>query len=871
MNSGLSPFWSFERDLTRHYLQTDGGFGATPLSFMDVSPPQLARAVGRDAEDGEEVLRQFIGLFANLNLRHSLGEGITVRPPLGLNAPGWFNYLVLTCHIASVSPEQASSGQFRERLKEVLGLRSAIVELSGIALLWEKLEAWCDRRRETGAPFRKVDLPPIVRNMRQIGHSVGIVFPSRHDLDRMERLFGNLAGKSNLLAGDVVYEVRPHVLDHSWSQGFLHAFEDFEVRWRRGDRLLADHPFLLGILGLRRHAARKKQPSDTFQLDLATDIDGNAAYSVRTDIPDVLAALTDRPEAAPKGTIEVSLSLREMVDLLSNGMTRLPAGLLRCHGEGVLPFEEVGWGVWRAVRTPIGGRVRLLVRDDILRKHGYPISGRDGWQLLDPLGRREIEAILRAVRGTLDIGSDIARLRFVGGIRIDRSYLGRSRFLPELSASEGCTASVVPFGGEQEHLSASVEGARIVLRSEGAVEGIWRIAVSEGGSVRAEPTVIFMRDAPERDVISPDVLAKGWRPVEPPILGTEGHNVARLGQRSESHEAPGTLLDLLEALYAAGARGWSEQDIVQLVERSLPPGASVWDGLHVLAESGWLEARVSREWRARRWHLLPPRLMLHGDGTVVLDGAVPARTRARFLDAVAAAGGRVEERGLGGTWFVPILGATEVDLAKLCSTLGMDAEVASAEVPTDLAQAEIADSLYTADRRIVGSRWSWAKARFVTFGGDACRGVSLERLATVKPNAADIYRISVDGEPRQVVDGRAAAIMLAHRLAQRPAFRFHRDRSIVRRLTGSGTLPPEFARFLRVSNGCGPALSQDPVGIWQYAYPATPDQVRCLKAWMGAALDADVSAEPDALRSLVLARARGVAGGMIGAERWNGG
>ncbi len=100
----------------------------------------------------------------------------------------------------------------------------------------------------------------------------------------------------------------------------------------------------------------------------------------------------------------------------------------------------------------------MLVRDDILRKHGYPTSGSDGWKLLDPLGGRETDAILRSVRGSLDVPSDIAKLRFVGGIRINRSYLGRSRFLPELSASEGCTASIVPFGGGQEHLSASVKG-----------------------------------------------------------------------------------------------------------------------------------------------------------------------------------------------------------------------------------------------------------------------------------------------------------------------------------------------------------------------------------------------------------------------------
>lgn len=871
LNAGLPPFWSFERALSHHYLRTDGGFGATPLSFMDVSPPQLARALGRDAEDGEDVLREFIALFAKLNLRRSLGEGIAVGAPKGVNAPGWFNYLVLSCHIASVSPDRASSGQFRRRLKDELGLPSEIATLTGIALLWEKTKAWCDRKREAGEPFRKIELPPIRRNMSQIGHSIDIVFPSRHDLDRMERLFGGLARRQNLLARDIVSAVRPHVFGHPWSQGFLRAFDDFDVRWRGGERLLADHPFVHGILGLRLPAANTKLQNDTFQLDLATDIDGNAAFSVLTDIPDVLSALTADPKVRSTRPIEVPLSLREVVDLLSERASHIPAGLLRCYREGVLPFEEVEWGVWRAVRMPVGGRVRPLVRDDILRKYDFPVLGRDGWQLLNPLGRRDIEAILRTVRDTLDVGSDIARLRIVGGIRIERSFLGRSRFLPELSASERCTASIVPFGDKQEHLSAFVEGARIVLRSEGPVEGVWRVAVSEGGSVRAEPSIAFVRDAPERAVVPADVLAKDWRPVEPPLIGTEERSITRPWQWSEIREAPDTLQDLLEALYATGARGWSEQGIVQLLERSLPAGASVWDGLQVLAESGWLEARVSREWRARRWYLRAPRLLRYADGSIVLSGAVAAQTRSRFLNAVIAAGGRAEERGLGGDWFVPIPIAHGVDVNKLSSMLAMEAEAATVEVPTVGAPARIVDSLYTSDRRIVGSRWNWKKARFVTFGGNAYGGVSLERLTTVKPNAADIYRISIDGEAIQIVDGRAAAIMLAHRLAQRPAFRFRKDGSTVCRLICSGTLPPEFARFLLISNACGPALAKDCAGGWEYVYPANPDQVRCLKAWMGASLDADGLAEPDALRSLVLARIRGAAGQIIGAERWGGG
>ncbi len=194
---------------------------------------------------------------------------------------------------------------------------SEISNLAGIALLWENTKSWCDKRREAGDPIRRIELPPIRRNMHQIGHSIDIVFPSRHDLDRMERLFGGIAGKSNLLAGDVVAEVRPHVLSQPWSQGFLRAFEDFDLSWRRGDRLLADHPFLLGILGLRRPMNRTKQSNDSFHLALATDIDGNTAYTVRTDIPEVLSTLTDRPKPAATEVVDIPLSLPEVVYLLS--------------------------------------------------------------------------------------------------------------------------------------------------------------------------------------------------------------------------------------------------------------------------------------------------------------------------------------------------------------------------------------------------------------------------------------------------------------------------------------------------------------------------------------------------------------------------
>ena len=52
--ANMTPFWMWEEALTRHYLRSDGGFGSAPLSFLDVSGVELARAIGKGAAEAGE-------------------------------------------------------------------------------------------------------------------------------------------------------------------------------------------------------------------------------------------------------------------------------------------------------------------------------------------------------------------------------------------------------------------------------------------------------------------------------------------------------------------------------------------------------------------------------------------------------------------------------------------------------------------------------------------------------------------------------------------------------------------------------------------------------------------------------------------------
>ncbi len=159
MTLPATPFWVHELALTRHYLGTDGPEGSLPLAFLDASGRQIARALGRPDEQADAALESFIGIFTQSRLVDALRDGYVAVAPAGHQVMGWFSYLVLTCHIASVSPSVAASDRFRDRLQLRLGLHRGISELGGIARLWERAQRWCEARHREGQSIRQIALP----------------------------------------------------------------------------------------------------------------------------------------------------------------------------------------------------------------------------------------------------------------------------------------------------------------------------------------------------------------------------------------------------------------------------------------------------------------------------------------------------------------------------------------------------------------------------------------------------------------------------------------------------------------------------------------------------------------------------------------
>lgn len=857
MTAAASPFWAHEMALTRHYLGTEGPEGSLPLAFLDASGRQIARALGRPDEQADAALEAFIRIFTPTRLVYALRDGHVAPAPAGLPVMGWFSYLVLTCHVASVSPNVAASDRFRDRLQVRLGLDRGISELSGIAELWKRARDWCEFRHQSGQQIRQIALPD-PGTATQIGHSLRISFPARSDLRRMERLFGSLAIGRPPAPDRVVALVRSEIADRTWSQGFLRAFDDFSTRFRAGDRLLEDHPFWIAIRGLSKPpTARGAQR--VFELGFHANFDGSASYFVKTDDPEALRALSveTNPGCEPPS---IDLNLSDMLSLLEGGMLWVPPPIRRCHAEGAIPFSEASWGVWSGQRTPEGANVRLLLRADVARPAAVAIDPAAAWVLGPPVSSEAADTFLATLRGQPPDRSGLVGVRIGGGIRMDDAYLGRPRFLPHVGTGPGCSVAIAPFGTTVGTIGVEAAGAVVELSCPAPLDGVWRLDVMERGTVRARPSLAFEPDARLAARRSVDDLATDWRPEEPDPLGCSPQAVARIDSDGDQVRTDAALLDLLEALYASGAGGWAEGVVAGIVGTCLPERFAGWDALRLLADSGWLVARVSKRWRARRWYLVPPHLTAFpSSGTVVLEGAATARLRKTFIEVGAAMASTIQTRAVAADWSIPTLSARTSDPVAFAAAVGLPLMEATANLPPTEHTLKYDDTLYGDQRRNVGSTWDWARSRFTGHAGGKRSAVVLERLATARPSAADIYRISVDGGTVQLLDGRNAAIALAHRTAAVPLFTFDGRGSILRRVAGEGALPSVVARYLRLRNGCGPGLDFGTHGRG-YVAKCQASDARMLKAWMGSALEGvdDGPAVRDRmLRALALGRSRG--------------
>jgi hypothetical protein len=230
----------WERCLTLHYLRSDGPLGGTPLTFLDVTPAELASAAQADGLTEEGAQRAFLSQFDRWRVQAWL-DGQHAPPAFDGEVPGYFRYLVLTALVSATEEGVGETHNFRIRLGELLG-GGPLYSVSGVNRLWRALVNWCERRREVGQPIRRVILPS-VGSMTLIGHAIRIAFPSWRDRSAFTRVLGGIPNEARRVPEWLLQELSRPQWQGRLPAAVLGALEDFERELRRNRRMLFGHRF----------------------------------------------------------------------------------------------------------------------------------------------------------------------------------------------------------------------------------------------------------------------------------------------------------------------------------------------------------------------------------------------------------------------------------------------------------------------------------------------------------------------------------------------------------------------------------------------------------------------------------------------------
>lgn len=822
----------WEACLTRHYLRSDGPSGDGPITFIDATPAELRAAAGRDEWSDEATRLSFLRSINASEARAWLDGRIMPAGPDSA-IPGYFRYLVLTCFVVATDDDATDTHDFRMRLAHVLGKVTAFQSVSGVNRLWQTLAKWCERRRSIGAPIRRLVLPD-PGNMVLIGHAVRLAFPAWRDRTAFARLLGEIPPA---LRRDPLRLTEELMRPHRWfavPARIQEVCQDFAMRLERQNRMLQDHRFWSLVTSIDASLVDPTTRTKKWVLEVTLGgYEGDEAH-LRLYVDDRARhhRLTDERQ-----WLDIALE-----DLLS-GRMQIPVGLASAVEAGTIPLAEQDGGRWAFEgHFPASDEgVVLLAGPELcaqLGDVGHPwVSIGLGWRVSARLSKTEANIARATLRGFVkeDVSPLLVEFRVVGGVRTGGStYLGRPKFLPCLYASQAATIRVDPSEYVDGVLGVVGAAPRWTLSAQRPLTGRWALIATEGG-LDHEKTITLEADAPERTFAPTDQSDTRFESeVEIQVQNTRLTPSHRTVSRATSSGPATELDDVLEAVYTAPPQGWSEAELIPLLQTILPDRRIVWDVLRSLAEAGWIDPYVSRSWRARRWRLRPPGLIKISNNCVLVDGAIGARSRRRLISAVSVCNGEIEVRS-GISKFAPaslvVHGVRVADLAAECGW-----PCTGAMFP-DLRPAPgcwIADRRTTDGRSLAGT-WCFDLGHFQSTAASiaGANGVAIERWRRERGDDRDIYRVSGAG-PDLILSARNPAILEGYRRARRELYRWS-DGWLLRAANG-GYLPLAVARALRYKSlvAAGPVLPHGEA--WSYGYAADVASAQWLAALFGPAV-----------------------------------
>lgn len=800
----------WEKALTQRFL-TVAGEGVGPIRSFDICPETLALSAGAEESAGGEAVAAFRkALLAHRWALYSALENGGFDRKLAPDCPGCFTYLALTIFVDSQRDGDAASDEFRPKLAAFLRVDKSFSKLSGIATMWKALREWLSRQAKAGKPFRKLILPD-EDGWVQIGHTLRLSFPSRRDRTFLVHFFN----QHPRIATDeraMLATLRNLVDRSNASKGLHDAFDEFYEAYLGDRRTLADHRFWKFVMSVA--TARNIELSTDVSLEIYPDEDGLNHFKL------------DIPGQSERGSIHATLQTAV------EAVTKLGSSNLRKVTEaGYVLFKRVGTARWAAMprfsdcrgEVKVGLARRLTVA--IGTKLGRLTTSGD-WSITnDPVSIARAEDALRRLLAKGEPHKTISGVTVTGGVRIDHHWLGRPSLLPMIESDLGLPTIVAQ--AQESALTPvckEVEPGLYEMRARRPVSGAFELRASATTAVR----IRFVADAfTHNDLQTPANLV--------PL--PEWNDAIEIGSIASEpphgwHAVPQELDDLLEAVYAGGRRGWSEADLIPLLERLLPGEIGPWDFLRSLHETTTLVPFLRTRFRGRTWTLGPAALVplrSRSQDFVVIDGCIPAQLRRDFKETVKSLGGRPFRHAVS-PWSVPIVGAVAVSVEKLNERLGWPVSIPKmpGSRPASFDDAP--------NRRLEAYRqkcvWSWEAGRF-TFDGSPSQ-VRLSRWTHEGERDHDVFVVSGSGPERMFVS-RTAAIVQAHIAARRSIYRLEADHLV--RTGCDGFLPDKIAHWLRYANLSNPG----PLPFGGYGYTANRGQAEAIARLLPGAVDVGVT------------------------------
>ena len=842
----------WEKCLALHFLRSDGPFGSLPFRSLDATPMELARSTLLDGISAETAKESFLATFGEMDMTRNVLRGAIIPPSFSKEAPGYFRYLVLSTLVPALSPQDTATRNFRERLGELLRLDGSLSDVSGLPALWKRLVAWCEKQREEGRPYRRIVLPD-PSPFHLIGYSIRLAFPSWRDRDRLTQDIRRLGGSKLRTPRTASAQLKHPIEFGPYSTPMKEAFEDFSRRFQSGERLLAHHRFWVllqdvcssldgGSGETGKRPARLTLFFGTDESDVSVEFAGAAAAGRPASAPIDDVVLMEGSVPTVLGELAASNPRSGVVPLkISNAITT-----------GVLLFSEEDWGQWLLVDSSVvhDTKVIALVRKNVAAGSRLPADvwhwagGEWVYAKLKPVA---VEMLLLSVKLYPETTQDdLGGLEIMGGVSTGQVLLGRSTILPEIRATASATISISPVGETRGRLAIEpTESERWKLVADSPIAGTWRVVAVEPSAFGATALESDLYIRFDDRAIEHETLADPDR--DPTRLEPETEMVIDQGSQLDLRATGKTagplphderLNDLLEAIYARGHNGWSESQLVTLIGHvnGTIGSPNPWDILRILQEIGWIEPRLLKKWRGRRWFLRPPTIVVVGSGNAtvcVLDGAIPLVVQERYVRVVERLEGFMVQSLSIGSWSPAMLASSGIDPDELGRALAMpvrrEHKISASPAPSLWPM----ENRTTTHRECAGS-WSWDRGCFAREADTGRMPVHLERYCRARGDVRDVFIVDARDRQPRAFTARTTAIMEAHRLAQLPLFSF--DGTRLRRLTRDGHLPVPVGRMLRFEHLVNPGLLPMGDGKFCYAYPANQHDIGWLRELFGAAI-----------------------------------